>query len=51
LLLKPKYEKLWEEMRQEHYRDLAFSEFSDELVLERFLKIHEGVTESKTRQV
>ncbi len=41
LLLKPEYEKLWDEMRQEHYRDFEFSEISDEFVLKRFLEIHE----------
>jgi hypothetical protein len=45
LLLKPEYEKLWDEMRQEHYHDLEFAEFSNEAVLRRFLETHESPAE------
>jgi hypothetical protein len=43
LLLKPAYERLSDEAREEHYRDFEFSEFSPELVWQRFTAKYERV--------
>ncbi len=42
LLLKPKYDELWNEMREEHYENFQFSEVSGEEVLKRFLESYKS---------
>ena len=46
LLLKPEYEKLSNEAREEYYQRSRFGEVSEESVLEAFLEAHEGTIET-----